>query len=253
MDLLRLILSLLFSRMPRLTVREFSLGGRRFALLPVISGADGAEEEEEEETGKPAGDGAEEEEEETKVDKDDDWEVKSRKNERFGKKEKKRADALAKKLAEREEADQSDSEKAINEAQKKGREEAQAAADKERRADRLEVAVTRLASKKIKLGEGDDAEEVRFADTEDALLHIERAIAKDEIDADDIFDSEGKVNTDALQSELVQLLERKPHLKDGGGKEAPNGDPDTGKGGPASTDLEAMSPDDHAERRFGKK
>lgn len=232
-------------------------------FLPGIAGGapepgEGGEKgKEEDEKGKKPEEEEEEEEEEEpgKVEPDDDWKTKSRKNETRAKKEKRRADEAEKKLAEREEEDQTESEKKVSEAEKKGREEAESKAEKERKSDRLEVAVTRLASKKLTIGEGDDAEEVRFADTEDALINIERAIAKGEIDEDDIFDDEGKVKTDALQSELASLLKRKPHLKDGGTEESggSKGDPDTRKGGTAKDDLESMTPEEHAKRKYGDK
>jgi hypothetical protein len=187
-----------------------------------------------------------------KVTPDDDWKSKSRKNETRAKKAERELAEEREEREKREESEKSDHQKALDKAKKEGQKEAETAAEKERKGDRLEVAVTRLASKKIKVGEGDDAKEVRFADTEDAQLHIERAIAKGEIDEDDIFDKDGKVKTDALQSELVQLLERKPHLRDGGteGSSSP-GDPDTGKGEAAKSDLESMTPDDHAKRKYG--
>lgn len=224
--------------------------------LPAISGGAPEEEDEDGEKGKKEEEKKkpEEEDEETKVSPDDNWKAKSRKNETRAKKAERERDEANKKLSEREEEDQSESERKVSEAEKKGREEAESKAEKERKADRLEVAVTRLASKKLTIGEGDDAEEVRFADTEDALLNIERAIARGEIDEDDIFDDEGKVKTEALQKELEELLKRKPHLKDGGTEESgkPKGDPDTRKGGPAKNDLENMTPEEHAERKYGK-
>jgi len=190
----------------------------------------------------------------TKVKKDDDWKTKSRKNETRAKRAERERNEERAKREKLEEKDKTESEKAISAAEKKGREAAAAEAAAERKADRLEVAVTRLASKRIKLGEGDDAKEHRFADIEDALIHIERAISKGEIDENDIFDDEGKVQADALQEELADLLNRKPHLRDGsseGGTTRPKGDPETRKGDPAKTDLESLSPEDHAERKYG--
>jgi len=226
-------------------------------FLPAIAGGapegdedddKGDKDKEKEEEKDKGGAGGEEE----KVTADDDWKTKSRKNETRAKKAERERDEAAEKLRKREEEDQTDSERKISEAEKKGREEAESKAEKERKGDRLEVAVTRLASKKLTIGEGDDAEEVRFADTEDALLNIERAIAKGEIDESDIFDDEGKVKTDALQKELADLLKRKPHLKDGGAEESSSskGDPDTRKGSSAKGNLESMSPEDHAKRKY---
>jgi outer membrane biosynthesis protein TonB len=188
------------------------------------------------------------------VDPADDWKVKSRKNETRAKKAERELQEERKKREQREETEKSETQKAIDKAKKEGRTEAETEAQKERKADRLEVAVTRLASKKITLGSGDDAEDARFADTEDAQLHIERAIARGEIDEEDIFDKEGRVNSDALQKELVDLLERKPHLKDrapeGDTKKKP-ADPDTRKVSPVDSDLEKLTPEDHAKRKYG--
>jgi hypothetical protein len=189
-----------------------------------------------------------------RVEEDDDWKTKSRKNETRAKKAEREAKETREKLAERENADKSEAEKAVEKAKAEGRKEAETEAQKERKADRLEVAVTRLASKKITLGSGDDAEEVRFADTEDAQLHIERAIARGEIDEEDIFDKEGRVNSDALQKELVDLLERKPHLKDRaseGDSKKKTADADLRKGEPVDSDLEKLTPEDHEKRKYG--
>jgi hypothetical protein len=146
--------------------------------------------------------------------KPEDWKAQSRKHEREAKRLRKENEALAKAAKDRETESLSEQEKALAKARDEAKTEVLSEVEQERRHDRLEVQVTRLASK-------------TFADTEDALIHIERAIAKGEIDADDIFDSDGKVQTDALRSELEQLLERKQHLA----AKAPGpGDSDAGKG-----------------------
>jgi hypothetical protein len=234
-------------------------------VLPVISGADGEDDPEPEEKDEPEKDPEKDPEQKDpekkdddgpeKVDPTDDWKVKSRKNETRAKKAEREAKEAREALAKREEADKSESEKAVEKARAEGRKEALTEAEKERRSDRLEVAVTRAASKKVKVGSGDEAEEHRFADTEDALMHVERAISRGEIDEEDIFDKEGRVDTDALQKELSELLDRKPHLRESTGSEkAPEpkkGDPDTRKGDPAKGDLESMSPEDHAKRKYG--
>jgi hypothetical protein len=185
------------------------------------------------------------------------WKNQSRKHERRAKNEKKKREEADAKLKKREEADKSEQEKAIDKAREEGRTSALTEAEKERRSDRLEVAVTRLANKTFTLGEGADATKARFADSDDALLYIERAISKGEIDADDIFDENNKVKVDALKGELAELLESKPHYQarsevegEGKGKgKAANGGGDQGKGsGAGSKDLEEMSADDHFKR-----
>jgi hypothetical protein len=83
---------------------------------------------------------------------------------------------------------------------------------------------------------------VRFADPDDALMHIERAIRAGDIDAADIFDDDGKVQTGALQTALADILEHKPHLRSSDTPGKPKGNPDTRRGNAADTDLEAMGP-----------
>lgn len=260
MALLKLLLSLLFGRRLR-GVHELSVRGRRFAVLPAISGGapegdEGGDGEEGDKGKEPAGDGSEEgdagdEDDEDKVGKDDDWQTKSRKNERRLKKEREAREAAESELKKIRDADKSAQEKALDKAREEAKAEARSEAEKERRADRLEVAVTRIAAKGLTVGDGDDAETKRFADTDDALLNIERAIAKGDIDESDIFDDEGKVDADALKSELADLLKRKPHLAAGEAERPSPGDPDTRKGRPKKNDLEAMSPEDHARRKYG--
>lgn len=184
--------------------------------------------------------------------KDDDWQAKARKHERAAKKARKEAEDAARKLKELEDADKSEQEKAIEKAREEARNEALSEAEKERRSDRLEVAVTRLAAKGFKVGEGDNAKTVRFRDAEDALVNIERSLGG-EVDEDDIYDSEGKVNSDALQTALVELAERKPHLVEDGKPPKPSGDADGGKGSGGSgsggaKSVEDMSAAEHFER-----
>jgi hypothetical protein len=175
---------------------------------------------------------------------EDDWKEKARKHERDAKKARKEADEAKQKLRDREAEGQSDQEKAIAKAREEARAEALTEAEKDRRSDRLEVAVTRLAMKGIKVGDGDDAKTLRFADAEDALLRVERGISRGDLDADEIYDSEGKVNTDALTTALADILRANSHLSADGAK-APAGDPDSRKGDPASDDLEGMSVEEH--------
>lgn len=174
------------------------------------------------------GDDASDGDDDTPITPDDDWQAKARKHERDLKKERKERQRLEAALKERETADLSDHEKALADAREEGKNEALSAAEQERRSDRLEVAVTRLAAKK-------------FEDTEDALTFIERQIARGDLDADDIFDTEGKVNTDALNTALEELLKAKPQLAvttPGPGKN------DAGKGG-GSRDPENLGVEGH--------
>lgn len=162
--------------------------------------------------------------------KPDDWKAHARKHEREAKKARKERDELERKLKERDDANKSEQEKAIEKAREEARTEALTASQKERRNDRLEVAVTRNAAK-------------TFADVDDALVHVQRAIAAGDIDEDDIFDSEGKVQTEALKTALDELLERKPHLKATPGRVA--GDADAGRGSGSGKSADDMSTDEH--------
>lgn len=137
---------------------------------------------------------------------------------------------LERSLKEREDADKSEHEKALEKAREEARSEAISEAEKERRSDRLEVAVTRAAAK-------------GFADTEDALIHVQRRIRSGDIDESEIFDDDGKVQTAPLKSALEQLLADKPHLAAGEGR--PNGSADGGRGASGGDALEEMSMDDH--------
>lgn len=165
------------------------------------------------------------------------WEQQSRKHERRAKAAEKRTAELEARLKEREDATKTETEKLIEKARQEARTEALTESEQARRNDRLEVQVTRLASK-------------TFADTEDALIHIQRAITAGDIDPDDIFDNEGKVQTDSLKTALEDLLERKPHLAAGtNGNGRDHGDADAGKGSGGAKDLESMSVEDHLARK----
>lgn len=184
--------------------------------------------------------------EETTEKQEPDWKAQARKHEDRAKKAQKRIEALEKEAKDRENADKSEQEKAVEAAREEGRTAAQTEAEKERRKDRLEAAVHRHAAKGITIGEGDEAKDYRFADPEDALLNLQRG------DTDDLFDDEGKVNTDALTDALREQLERKPYLR-AGDPSKPSGDADTRKGESADTDLESMTPEDHAKAKYAQK
>lgn len=176
--------------------------------------------------------------------KDDepDWKSESRKHEKRSKAEKKRADELEARLKKIEESNQTDQEKAIQKAKEEAKAEAQTEAEAERRETRLEAAVTRLANKGVKVKD----ETLKFADSDDALVWIQKRIKSGDIEPDDIFDGEGKVQTDALASALGEILEERPHLAGGGGNPLkPGGSADGGAGGGGGKDLDDMSVEDH--------
>lgn len=140
------------------------------------------------------------------------WKAESRKHERRSKKEKEAREATEAKLKEREDADKSEQEKAVEKAREEGKAEALTVAEKERRKDRLESAVTRAAGKKIQIGDGEDKKTVRFDDPEDAELYLRAKISKGDLDEDDLFDSDGKIKADAVAGALKEILEEKPRL-----------------------------------------
>lgn len=164
-----------------------------------------------------------------------DWKSESRKHERRAKSTAKDLEKARAELEELRKGQQTESEKALEDAKREAREAALAEAEQERRNDRLEVAVARAAAK-------------TFADVDDALLHIQRAITAGEVDQDDIFSDEGKVQTDALKTALDELLERKPHLKADPSNGRPSGSADAGRGKSAGA-LEDMSIEEHARRQ----
>jgi len=212
-------------------------------LPPISGGAEEASEEKEEEGGEegkkeePAKEEGKEneaeEQEEAEEKKGPDWKAESRKHERRSKKEKEAREAAEAKLKEREDEDKTEQEKAVEKAREEGKKEALTVAEKERRKDRLESAVTRAAGKKITIGEGDDAKTLRFDDPEDAELYLQRKISKGELDEDDLFDADGKVKADVVSDALKEILEEKPRLaEDGDSPKArvPAGGGDGGKG-----------------------
>ena len=165
------------------------------------------------------------------------WKQLSRKHERSAKKALKEKENLEKALKARDDEQKSDHDKAVEDARKSAREELQGEHEKERRQDRLDVAVTKLAAKGLKVGEGDDAKTVKFADTDDALLHLERDVSRGDLEIDDLFDDKGRVRPEALEEALTDLLERKPHLAAATSTPKPSGSADGGKGKPAKTDT----------------
>ena len=184
----------------------------------------------------------------------EDWKSASRKHERRAKTEKQRADELQAKLDKIAAENLSENEKALKAAREEAAAEVTTRYEAERRQDRLELATTRIATKGVKVG--DDT--VKFADPDDALAHLERAIKRGDIDGDEIFGDDGRVDSDALTAALAELLEEKPHLQatNGNGRVPERkgaGDIDSGKGKGAGKSLEEMTPDDHLLQIQGRK
>lgn len=188
---------------------------------------------------------------------DDDWKAKARKNEARAKRERKAREEAERKLAEREAEGKSETERLVESAREEAKREALAEAEQERRSDRLEVAVTRAASRGIKLGDGDDAETHKFADPDDAVLHLERAIDRGDVDADDVFDDDGRPIPDEVGKALATILDEKPHLRatpngDRSSRDRGRGDGGRGKGS-AKPDGEKTAAELDAEIRSGKR
>lgn len=165
-----------------------------------------------------------------------DWKRMARKHEREAKKARKERDAAAAKLKDREDADKSEQEKAIEQARDEERNNLKGEHEKERRQDRLETAATRIAAKGVVVGSGDDAKTLKFADPDDAMVHIERDIRNGDLDPEDIFDDNNRVKAPALEEALVDLLKRKPHLAADSKKSKVNGGADGGKGKATTTE-----------------
>jgi hypothetical protein len=167
-----------------------------------------------------------------------DWKAMARKHEREAKKAKAERDAHAAKIAEIEASKMSDQDKAIAKAREEAKAEADTEHDKVRRADKLELAVTRIAaSKGVTVGEGDKVKTVKFADPDDVQMWVERQIAKGDIDADDIY-KDGKVDADVLTEALTGLARSKPGWLVGAAAPSngtPAGSVDAGAGAPPKT------------------
>lgn len=118
--------------------------------------------------------------------------------------------ALKARLDDIESANQSETEKAINQARKEAAEAATAEVTKSFRDRILQSEVKALAATK-------------FADPDDAigLLKLEH---------DDVFDDDGEIQADVLSKQLDALLERKPHLRADPSQGRPTGDVDAGRG-----------------------
>lgn len=210
-----------------------------------------------------ADDGGDDDGDKKPAPKGQDWRRMSRKHEREAKRARKERDDLKNQLAARNDKDKSEQEKATEQAVNDATKGIKAQHQKERQHDRLEVATTRIAAKGVKVGDGDDAKTVKFADPDDAMVYLERDIANGDLDAEDIFDDNGRVRSDQLQEALSDLLDRKPHLGarsssdrdddtsgngagDGFGRRKPRGSADAGKGTPQSG--EESSVDDHLKK-----
>ena len=136
--------------------------------------------------------------------------------------EKKRADDLARKVADFEDRDKSELEKATT------------------KAERLEAAAKAATARAVKAEVRAAASE--FADPEDAAVFL---------DLSQYTSDDGEIDTEAISADLEALLERKPHLRravaEPPKKPAPKPDPGQGSRTPAApTDFRTASPEEVA-------
>ncbi|MGW6703605.1 hypothetical protein ACWGDE_01745 [Streptomyces sp. NPDC054956] len=117
--------------------------------------------------------------------------------------EKKRADDLAKKVAEFEDRDKTELDKATEKAQKSAEREARA--------------IRRAVTAEVKAAAAD------FADPDDAAAFL---------DLSGYSSDDGEIDTDAIAADLAALLEKKPHLRrqEATPPKAPAPKPDPGQG-----------------------
>lgn len=175
------------------------------------------------------------------------WKRQARRHEREKKAALRREADLKKRLQTIEQSSLSDKEKELAAARAEARTEALSEAEKDRRADKLELAVTKIAlTTGVSVGEGDKARTVKFADADDVQMWLERQIDNGDIDADAIY-KDGRVDTDVLTDALSELAAAKPTWLAGTTTAAaaagkPAGDADAGKGKPPK---DGGSVDDH--------
>jgi hypothetical protein len=205
--------------------------------------ADKEDEDDDEELDKPV----------TKKPDEAEWRRLARKAQRDHARLKEKFDKLQQQDNARTEKEKSEHQKELDKVRDDTKAELTRLHEQERRQDRLESATTLMASRGVKVGEGDKERSIKFNDPDDALVNLERAIKRGDVDGEDVFDKEGKVDKKALQAALAQLLEDKPHL----GKETKSrksesaGDGDQGKGsGSTGKEVEDMTPDDHFKAIF---
>lgn len=176
------------------------------------------------------------------------WKQQARRHEREAKAARKREADLQTKLKERDDADKSEQDKAIDKARTDATKEVSSKYELERRAERLELAVTRIAvGKGVTIGEGDKQKTVKFTDAEDVQMWVERQVKNGNIDADEIYDENGKVNAEALSDSLAQLAASKPSWLQGA-PAAKGPDFDGGKGKGSAKGVDDLSVEEHYKR-----
>jgi len=123
---------------------------------------------------------------------------------------------LKSKLEQHEAASQTETEKAIGKAKKDAVAEAQSGFEKERKADRLQLAVAKRARE--------------IADVDDMVARLQRS------GIEDAYDKDGKIKVDAFNERFDAELAEAPHMKAGPhGRPAGSANGGEGEGGDAPT------------------
>lgn len=186
-----------------------------------------------------------------------DWKKHSRRHERNEKRLRRENDELKSAAAKAAKKGQTEQQRAIDDARRKGEEEAGRRFSAQLRETRLENSVSQLATRGVEIEISDkdgkkSKEKVSFVDPDDAMLQLQRMVAKGDLDEDDLFDKDGKVVKSAVQEALAEILEEKKHLRAGSDKDdgdtsrkKKRGESDAGKGRGGAKPLEEMSPDEH--------
>lgn len=136
----------------------------------------------------------------------------------------KQAKEYEQKVAEQEEATKSEHEKALDKARKEAADAAKAETVGEFRKRILRAEIRTAAAGKL-------------ADPSDAVALLD-------LDLDEVFDEDGEVKAEEINSAIADLLERKPHLKADPHDGRPSGDADAGKGSGGAKSPEDMTPED---------
>lgn len=176
-----------------------------------------------------------------------DWKKLARRHEREAKAARKREADLQTKLKQRDDADKSEQQKAIDKAREDATAEVTTKYEAQQRTDRIENAVTKLSLRGFKAKSDGKEITLKFADPDDAQLRVDRALRNGDLTYEDIY-SDGKVQTSVVIDFLTELLEEHPRLRAQDNASTAKGavDFDAGKGnGGGGKSLEDMSPDDH--------
>lgn len=152
-------------------------------------------------------------------------------------------DDVKQKIKDREDAQKTEQQKAIDKARADATAEAEGKFEATRRDDKIEQAVTKLSLGGFKVEVDGEEKTLKFEDPDDAQLRIDRALRDGDLEYDDIY-SDGKVKTDAVKDFLSDVLAKHPRLQAGDSGAAGRkveGSADGGKGaGPKDPDATSV-------------